>query len=71
MPARDPNISVLNYIEPGGAVSHIGGTLEIGNHVVFGVDANGYANVTGLPVADPHTVGTFWNNAGVLTISAG
>lgn len=32
---------------------------------------SGVVKMTGLPAADPHVVGELWNNAGVLTVSAG
>lgn len=71
MAAKDPNISVLNYIEPGGALTHIGGTLELGNGVSITVNAAGQPVWSGIPTADPHVVGVMWANAGNLTLSAG
>lgn len=32
---------------------------------------SGVIIATGIPTADPHVVGELWNNAGVLTVSAG
>jgi len=49
-----------NYTEQGAKTTNIGGTLQI---------LAGGALI--LPVADPHVVGALWNNAGVITISAG
>ncbi len=31
----------------------------------------GYVKLVDLPVVDPHNVGALWNNAGVVTVSAG
>lgn len=70
MPARDKTIDTLNYRQVGGALWHIGGTLELGDAIVITV-AGGVPIITGVPTADPHVVGALWNNAGVLTISAG
>jgi len=35
------------------------------------LSASGAVILSGLPTADPHVVGELWNNAGVLTVSAG
>ena len=47
-----------------------GGSIKIGN-AIFTADANGQVIVTGLPTANPTVAGALYNNAGVLTISAG
>ena len=35
------------------------------------LSASGVVILSGLPTADPEVVGQLWNNAGVLTVSAG
>ena len=70
MAAPDPTYSTPNYREVGGNLWHIGGVLELGDAIVMTV-TNGVPILTGVPTADPHVVGALWNNAGVLTISAG
>lgn len=70
MPAPDSSYSTPNYRKIGGAIWHIGGTLELGNAIVVTV-VGGVPLFTGIPTADPHVVGALWNNAGVVTISAG
>ena len=41
------------------------------NTSVSTLTTSGVVVMTGLPVADPLIVGALWNNAGVLTVSAG
>ena len=41
------------------------------NTSVSTLTTSGVVIMTGLPVADPLIVGALWNNAGVLTVSAG
>lgn len=70
MPAPDTSYDTANYRKTGGAIWHIGGTLELGNAIVVTV-TGGVPIFTGVPTADPHVVGALWANTGVLTISAG
>lgn len=49
-----------NYTEQGAKITNIAGTLQI---------LPGGALI--LPTANPAVVGALWNNAGVITISAG
>ena len=47
-------------------------TATLGPHTsVSTLTTSGVVIMTGLPVADPLIVGALWNNAGVLTVSAG
>jgi hypothetical protein len=71
MPAADATYSVPNYEKAGGAIWHVGGTLELGNSIVIAVNAGGVPVWSGVPTADPHVVGALWANTGVLTLSAG
>lgn len=57
-PAGGPNTK--NYTNQGGSETVIGGKLTI---------ATGGALI--LPTTNPAVVGALWNNAGVITISAG
>ena len=41
------------------------------NTSISTLTTSGVVIMTGLPVADPLIVGALWNNAGVLTVSAG
>ena len=42
-------------------------------HYSYGIQyfSSGEMYIVNLPAADPHVVGKLWNNAGVVTISAG
>jgi hypothetical protein len=70
MAARDKSYVTLNYEQVGGSNWHIGGTLELGDAVTLTAGATTFS-LAGVPTADPHVVGQVWNNADVVTISAG
>lgn len=59
-------IVIGNQITDAGAACGTGDATLAGNNVWTGT-----VKMTTLPTADPHSAGQLWNNAGVLTVSAG